>query len=213
MKSQAKLLVISTIALIFFGVAVFFLRGLIFGDVVGTYEQAAANRTEYNDKWVSYEVVACLGKYAEKTESTNFIPTGHEYYYLIWMKDGSFMPISVSKKEDREYLDKLTDATYDYIDKKTEKIEMDPKVFTGTVKSQESKAKTYYMEALNKMNILGKTKNTIYYDLMDCSASKTYYRLLAGGVLLIPVLGYTVAIVNIAKARKKPSKEEEYLPK
>ena len=213
MKSQAKLLVLSTIALIFFGVAVFFLRGLIFGDVVGTYEQAAANRTEYNDKWVSYEVVACLGKYAEKTESTNFIPTGHEYYYLIWMKDGSFMPISVSKKEDREYLDKLTDATYDYIDKKTEKIEMDPKAFTGTVKSQESKAKKYYMEALNKMNILGKTKNTIYYDLMDCSASKTYYRLLAGGVLLIPVLGYTVAIVNIAKARKKPSKEEEYLPK
>ena len=212
MKSQAKLLVISTIALIFFGVAVFFLRGLIFGDVVGTYEQAAANRTEYNDKWVSYEVVACLGKYAEKTESTNFIPTGHEYYYLIWMKDGSFMPISVSKKEDREYLDKLTDATYDYIDKKTEKIEMDSKVFTGTVKSQESKAKTYYMEALNKMNILGKTKNTIYYDLMDCSASKTYYRLLAGGVLLIPVLGYTVAIVNIAKTKKKSS-QEEYLPK
>ena len=213
MKSQAKLLVISTIALIFFGVAVFFLRGLIFGDVVGTYEQAAANRSEYNDKWVSYEVVACLGKYAEKTESTNFIPTGHEYYYLIWMKDGSFMPISVSKKEDREYLDKLTDATYDYIDKKTDEIGMDPKVFTGTVKSQEAKAKTYYMEALNKMNILGKTKNTIYYELMDCSASKTYYRLLAGGVLLIPVLGYTVAIVNIAKARKKPSKEEEYLPK
>ena len=212
MKSQAKLLVISTIALIFFGVAVFFLRGLIFGDVIGTYEQAAANRSEYNDKWVSYEVVACLGKYAEKTESTNFIPTGHEYYYLIWMKDGSFMPISVSKKEDREYLDKLTDATYDYIDKKTEKIEMDPKVFTGTVKSQEAKAKTYYMEALNKMNILGKTKNTIYYDLMDCSASKTYYRLLAGGVLLIPVLGYTVAIVNIAKTKKKSS-QEEYLPK
>lgn len=212
MKSQAKLLVISTIALIFFGVAVFFLRGLIFGDVVGTYEQAAANRTEYNDKWVSYEVVACLGNYAEKTESTNFIPTGHEYYYLIWMKDGSFMPISVSKKEDREYLDKLTDATYDYIDKKTEKIEMDPKVFTGTIKSQEAKAKNYYREALSKMNILGKTKNTIYYDLMDCSASKTYYRLLAGGVLLIPVLGYTVAIVNIAKTKKKSS-QEEYLPK
>lgn len=212
MKSQAKLLVISTIALIFFGVAAFFTRGLIFGGVVGTYEQAVANRSEFNDKWVSYEVVACLGKYAEKTESTNFIPTGHEYYYLIWMKDGSFMPLSVSKKEDREYLDALTDATYDYIDKKTDKIEMDPKVFTGTVKSQEAKAKKYYMEALNKMNILTKTKNTINYDLMDCSASKTYYRLLVGAVLLIPVLGYTVAIINIAKEKKKSSKEE-YLPK
>ena len=213
MKSQIKLLILSTIALLFFGVAAFFLRNLIFGDVVGTYEQAAANRTEYNDKWVSYEVVACLGKYAEKTESTNFIPTGHEYYYLVWMKDGSFMPISVSKKEDREYLDKLTDATYDYVDKKTEKIEMDPKVFTGTVKSQEAKAKGYYQEALAKMNILGKTKHTIYYDLMDCSSSKTHYRLLVGGVLLIPVFGYTVAFINIAKQKKKPSKEEQFLPK
>ena len=213
MKSQAKLLVISTIALIFFGVAVFFLRGLIFGDVVGTYEQAAANRTEYNDKWVSLEVVACLGKYAEKTESTNFIPTGHEYYYLVWMKDGSFMPISVSKKEDREYLDNLTDATYAYIDKETNDIEMDPKVFIGTVKSQEAKAKTYYDEALVKMNIKGNTTHTIYYDIMDCSSSKTHYRLLAGGVLLIPILGYTVAFVNIAKQKKKPSKEEQFLPK
>ena len=105
MKSQVKLLVLSIIALIFFGVAAFFTRHLIFGDVVGTYDQAAANRTEYNDKWVSLEVVACLGKYAEKTESTNFIPTGHDYYYVIWMKDGSFMPISVSSKADREYLD------------------------------------------------------------------------------------------------------------
>lgn len=213
MKSQIKLLVLSTIALLFFGVAAFFLRGLIFGDVVGTYEQAAANRTEYNDKWVSLEVVACLGKYAEKTESTNFIPTGHEYYYLVWMKDGSFMPISVSKKEDREYLDNLTTATYAYIDKETNDIEMDPKVFTGTVKSQESKAKQYYQEALAKMKILGNTEHTIYYDIMDCSASKTYYRCLVGAVLLIPVLGYTVAIVNIVKTKKKPSEEEQFLPK
>ena len=213
MKSQIKLLIISTIALLFFGVAVFFLRNLIFGDVVGTYEQAAANRTEYNDKWVSLEVVACLGKYAEKTESTNFIPTGHEYYYLVWMKDGSFMPISVSKKEDREYLDNLTNATYAYIDKETNDIEMDPKVFIGTVKSQEAKAKTYYDEALVKMNIKGNTTHTIYYDIMDCSSSKTHYRLLAGGVLLIPILGYTVAFVNIAKQKKKPSKEEQFLPK
>ena len=213
MKSPVRLLILSTIALIFFGVATFFLRGLIFGDVVGTYEQAAANRSEYNDKWVSTEVVACLGKYAEKTESTNFIPTGHEYYYLIWMKDGSFMPISVSKKADREYLDSLTNATYDYIDKKTKDIAVESRTFIGTVKSQETKAKTYYDNALTKMKIKGNTTHTIYYELMDCSSSKTHYRLLVGGVLLVPVLGYAVAFANIAKAKKKPSKEEEFLPK
>ena len=213
MKSQVKLLVLSIIALIFFGVAAFFTRHLIFGDVVGTYDQAAANRTEYNDKWVSLEVVACLGKYAEKTESTNFIPTGHDYYYVIWMKDGSFMPISVSSKADREYLDNLTNATYDFIDKKTEQIEMDPKTFIGTVKSQETKAKNYYDEALTKLKIKGNTTHTIYYELMDCTSSKTKYRLLVGGVLLIPTLGFVSFFVNLAKAKKKPSKEEEFLPK
>ena len=213
MKGQVKLFVLSTIALIFIGVAVFFTRNLIFGDVVGTYDQAATNRTEYNDKWVSLEVVACLGKYAEKTESTNFIPTGHDYYYVIWMKDGSFMPISVSSKADREYLDNLTNATYDFIDKKTQQIEMDPKTFVGTVKSQETKAKNYYDEALVKLKIKGNTTHTIYYELMDCTTSKTQYRLLVGGVMLIPVLGYICFFANIAKAKKKSSKEEEYLPK
>lgn len=214
MKSQAKLLILSTVALIFFGVAAFFLRNLIFGDVAGTYEQAAANRPAYNDMWVSLDVVACLGKYAEKTESTNFIPTGHEYYYIVWMKDGSFMPISVSKKKDREYLENLTNATYDYIDKKTQDIAVQPRTFIGTVKSQETKARNYYDQALTRLNIKGNTTKTIYYELMDCSSSKTHYRLLAGGVLLIPIFGYAVAFAGIAKRKKMmASKEEEFLPK
>ena len=214
MKSQAKLLILSTVALIFFGVAAFFLRNLIFGDVAGTYEQAAANRPAYNDMWVSLDVVACLGKYAEKTESTNFIPTGHEYYYIVWMKDGSFMPISVSKKEDREYLENLTNATYDYIDKKTQDIAVQPRTFIGTVKSQETKARNYYDQALTRLNIKGNTTKTIYYELMDCSSSKTHYRLLAGGVLLIPIFGYAVAFAGIAKRKKMmASKEEEFRPK
>ena len=199
MKSQAKLLVLSTVALIFFGVAAFFMRNLIFGDVAGTYEQAAANRSAYNDMWVSLDVVACLGKYAEKTESTNFIPTGHDYYYIVWMKDGSFMPISVSKKEDREYL---------------ENIEVQPRTFIGTVKSQETKAKNYYDQALTRLKIKGNTTKTIYYELMDCSSSKTHYRLLVGGVLLIPVLGYAAAFAGIAKRKKMmASQEDEFLPK
>lgn len=213
MKSQIKLLVLSTIALIVFGLGVFFLRNLIFGDVVGTYEQAAVNRTEYNDKWVSLEVVACLGKYAEKTESTNFIPTGHEYYYVVWMKDGSFMPISVSSKADREYLDNLTNATYDFIDKKTQDITIESKTFIGTVKSQETKAKGYYDNALVNLKIKGNTTKTIYYELMDCSSSKIHYRLLAGGVMLIPVFGYAAAFAGIAKRKKMDSKEGEFLPK
>ena len=214
MKSQAKLLILSTIALIFFGVAAFFMRNLIFGDVAGTYEQAAANRSAYNDMWVSLDVVACLGKYAEKTESTNFIPTGHDYYYIVWMKDGSFMPISVSKKEDREYLENLTNATYDYIDKKTQDIAVQPRTFIGTVKSQETKAKNYYDQALTRLKIKGNTTKTIYYELMDCSSSKTHYRLLVGGVLLIPVLGYAVAFAGIAKRKKMmASQEDEFLPK
>ena len=213
MKNTKKLLVLSTLCLIIFAVAAFFLRHLLFGGVAGTYEQAAADRSKYNDMWVSCDVVACLGKYAEKKESTNFIPTGHSYYYLIWMKDGSFMPMAVSKKEDREYLDKLTDATYDYMDKKTTDIAVEPRTFIGTVKSQEAKAKVYYDEALIKMNIKGNTSHTIYYELMDASNSRTHYLLLVGAVMLIPVFGYVSAFISIAKAKKKPKEEETFLPK
>lgn len=213
MKSGVRLLVVSTLALLLFGTCVFFLRNLIFGGVVGTYEQAVADRSNYKDVWVSYDVVACLGKYAEKTESTNFIPTGHSYYYLVWMKDGSFMPIAVSKKEDREYLDNLTNATYSYMDKETDKIGMEPRTFIGTVSNQETKAKTYYDEALVKLKIKGNTTHTIYYELLDCSSSKTKYMLLAGGVMLIPILGYVIAFINLSKEKKKPGGEEAYLPK
>ena len=94
MKSNKRLLIISIIAFVFFGVICFFLRNLIFGGVAGTYEEAVPNRSEYNDKWISYEVIACLGVYAEETESQYFIPTGHSYYYLIWMADGSIMPLA-----------------------------------------------------------------------------------------------------------------------
>ena len=130
MKS-IRLLIVSLLALALFGTALFFMRNLIFGGVVGTYEEAALNRAEYNDKWISYEVVACLGEYAEETETQYFIPTGHAYYYVIWMADGSIMPLSVSKKADREYLDALTDATYAYIDGTTKMIEMEPRTFVG----------------------------------------------------------------------------------
>ncbi|MBQ5767834.1 MAG: hypothetical protein IIV94_02970, partial [Clostridiales bacterium] len=133
MKGKVRLAVVSVLCLLLFGTCTFFLRNLIFGDVKATYEEAEPNYSEYNDQWISYEVIACLGCYAEGTESYNFIPTGHEYYYMVWMVDGSVMPLSVSKKADREYLDALTDATYDYVDGKTDMIEMEPRTFLGTV--------------------------------------------------------------------------------
>lgn len=109
---NTKLLIISLVAFVFFGIIIFFMRNLIFGGIAGTYEEAQPNKSAYTDKWISYEVIACFGEYAEETETEYFIPTGHSYYYLIWMADGSIMPLSVSKKADKEYLDALTLAKY-----------------------------------------------------------------------------------------------------
>ena len=214
MKNNKKLLIISIIAFVFFGVICFFLRNLIFGGVAGTYEEAVPNRSEYNDKWISYEVIACLGVYAEETESQYFIPTGHSYYYLIWMADGSIMPLSVSKKADREYLDALTEATYDYIDGKTKMIEMEPKTFIGTIKSQETEARKYYDEALSYMGTTTADGWTVRYELLDCTETRVKYILLCSAVMMIPVLGLVVTAVGARKEkRRQENPEQEYLPR
>ena len=214
LKNNKKLLIISIIAFVFFGVICFFLRNLIFGGVAGTYEEAVPNRSEYNDKWISYEVIACLGVYAEETESQYFIPTGHSYYYLIWMADGSIMPLSVSKKADREYLDALSEATYDYIDGKTKMIEMEPKTFIGTIKSQETEAKKYYDEALSYMGTTAADGWTVRYELLDCTETRVKYILLCSAVMMIPVLGLVVTAVGARKEkRRQENPEQDYLPR
>ena len=202
MRNGKGLLIVSIIAFIIPVMAIIFMRDLLFSGVVATYEEAALNQTEYADKWISYEVIACLGEYAEETETHNFIETGHSYYYMIWMADGSIMPLSVSKKEDREYLDALTDATYDYIDGKTKMIEMEPRTFVGVVKSQESEAVSYYNGSLQSAGITPTAGYTIRYELLDCTKNRTDYLLLAGGVMLIPILGVVVTIVGYKKEKK-----------
>ena len=211
---NTRLLIVSILALVLFGTCIFFLRDLIFGGVVGTYEEAQPNMSEYRDKWITYEVTACLGEYAEETETQYFIPTGHTYYYVIWMADGSLMPLSVSKKADREYLDALTEATYDYIDGKTKMIEMEPKTFIGTIKSQETEAKKYYDEALSYMGTTVSDGWTVRYELLDCTETRVKYILLCSAVMMIPVLGLVVTAVGARKEkRRQQNPEQDYLPR
>lgn len=210
---KTSLLVVSILALVLFGACVFFMRDLIFGDVKGTYPEVVDNYKEYSDQWISYEVVGCLGNYAESTESYSFIPTGHEYYYIIWMEDGSIMPMSVSKKADKEYLDALTDATYDYADGTTDTIAIPPRTFIGTVKAQESKVEGYYKEGLNYLDIKEKDGWNINYVLFDCTSTRGGTILLVGAVMLIPILGFVSYFVSASKEKKKKlSPEQEFLP-
>ena len=193
---------------------IFFMRNLLFGGVAGTYEEAQPNKSEYTDKWISYEVIACFGEYAEETETQYFIPTGHSYYYLIWMADGSIMPLSVSKKADREYLDALTQATYDYCNGDTKMIEMEPRTFIGTIKTQEHEALDYYKYALEGMETTEANGWTIRYELMDCTDTRLGYILLCSAVMMIPVLGIVITVVNAKKEKKsKLNADANYLPK
>ncbi len=214
MKSTKSLAIVSILALLLFGTCTFFMRNLLFGGVVATYEQAEPNSSEYKDQWISYEVVACLGCYAESTETYSFIPTGHSYYYAIWMEDGSIMPLSVSKKADRDYLDALTDATYDYVDGKTKMIEMEPRTFTGTIGTQDKEIAGYYKDALTSIDISESDGWVIRSVLLDCSNTRTGYLLLVGAVMMIPVSGIALTIRNIAKEkRRNKNPEQEYLPR
>ena len=211
---SVKTLIISIFCLILFGACAFYFRNLMFGGIAATYEQAEPNRSEYNEKWISYEVVACLGEFAEGEESYAFIPVGHEYYYLIWMEDGSIMPLSVSKKADKEYLDALTEATYDYIDGTTRMIEMEPRTFVGTVSSLDSDAAPYYKDALRYMEINEADGWVVRNTQLDCSKTRTSYLLLVGAVMIIPVLGITSSVITAKKEkRKKENPEQDYLPR
>ena len=210
-----RLLVVSILAFVLFGAVVFFMRDLIFGGVAATYEEAALNEDAYKEKWISYEVIACLGEYAECDKKDYFITTGHEYYYMIWMYDGSIMPLCVSKKEDKEYLDKMTDATYDYLDGKTDYIEMEPRTFIGTVKAQPSEATNYYNSYLYDLGISAADGFIIRYTLLDCTSTRTGTIVLVCAVMMIPLLGITVCFVSSAKAKKKKDEDpaDMYLPR
>lgn len=214
MNSGKRLLIISLIAFLIPILAIVFMRDLIFKGVVATYEEAALNASEYKDQWISYEVIACLGEYAEETESTNYIPTGHTYYYMCWMADGSIMPLSVSKKEDKQYLDAMTEATYDYLEEKTDYIEMEPRTFIGTVKTQKDEARKYYDEGLAYMETTEANGWVIRYTLLDCSSTRGGTIALIAGVTLIPIFGVVASILSMKKQnRKLKNPEEAYLPK
>ena len=184
---KTGLLVVSIIAFVLFGACAFFMRDLLFGGVKGTYEEVVDNYNAYSEQWISYEVVACLGNYAEETESYSFIPTGHEYYYI---------------------------TTYDYFDGVTKTISVPPREFIGTVKAQKSDAEKYYKEGLDYLKISEKDGWVIRHVLLDCTSSRASTILLVGGVMLIPVFGFVTYFVNAAKEKKKKlNPEEEYLPR
>ena len=214
MKSTVRLAIISVLCLALFGTCTFFMRNLLFSGIAASYEQAEPDYRSYKDQWISYKVVACLGSYAEMTETYSFIPTGHEYYYLIWMEDGSIMPLAVSKKADREYLDAMADATYDYINGNTKMIEMEPRTFIGSLSSQDSEVNGYYRDSLEYLEITEADGWVIRTVLLDCTKTRTSYIVLVGIVMLIPIGGITLSIVNARKEkRKKENPEQDFLPR
>ena len=209
------LLIASILLFVLFGISVFFLRDLLFGDVKATYEEAMYNHEAYKDQWISLDVYGCFGCYAEGTESYSFLSTSHEYYYIIWLDEGKVMPLSVSKKEEKEYLDNLTDATYDYIEGKTAKINLPPHTFTGTVKKQEAEAGLYYTRTLMDWEIDKPHGWEASEVLLDCTSTKGGTIALACGVALIPIFGIVASIISSTDRvkKKKIKPEEEYLPK
>ena len=146
--------------------------------------------------------------------SENHINEVKGVYVPFWMYDGSVMPMCVSKKEDKEYLDKLSDATFDYLDGKTDYIDMEPRTFIGQVKSQPSEALGYYNSELDAWGITAADGYTIRYTLFDCTSTRGGTIALVCAVMLIPILGITVCFVSSAKNKKKnENPEATYLPR
>ena len=93
-------------------------------------------------------------------------------------------------------------------------IEMEPKTFIGTIKSQETEAKKYYDEALSYMGTTVSDGWTVRYELLDCTETRVKYILLCSAVMMIPVLGLVVTAVGARKEkRRQQNPEQDYLPR
>lgn len=213
-KEHVGLLILSVITLFMFGALMFFLKDLIFGGVKATYEEAMYNHTAYIEQWISLDVYGCFGEYCEETETDYFFPTKHTYYYVIWLDDGKVMPLCVSKKEEKEYLDALTDATYAYLYGETPSIQMAPHTFTGTVTAQQSKAGSFYKDFLDEIDVTEENEWEISNVLLVCTSNRASTILMVCAIMLIPILGIVVvAVAAVRNNRKKLKPEEMYLPK
>lgn len=177
--------------------------GYIFkGETVDLYDSIMEDTYPEKGSYVSYEVYAVLGNYAETKHTINgIIPAGKEQHYAIILDDGSITTITVKSKKMIDQLDAMVDATWDYFNNDdAEYIDNDPIVFTGEIISLDHEISGFLDQSLREVGAEG------YFDWNYYSIDATKTRgSVAGSTFGVALLGAVFAVAGFffLRAKKK----------
>ena len=124
-----------------------------------------------SNEYIAAQVYAVVDCYAETTHRRRYLPTRHDYHYILWLNNGSFISLSVSGKSRKAELDRLCDETWSYVNKESTVLTTNPILLEGKLTSLTPKIESYYQSYLEMYGIT-ESGNPIYYMELDCTKTR-----------------------------------------
>lgn len=208
MKKENSIITPIICAILFTIVGVFLFvseRDVLFDNPVEFYELAEKGGIE-KDVYVELYVDGVIGNYAETKHYTNFIPTGTDQHYMLWLQNEEIISLTLTDKKVMEKLDRICDDTWEYIESDAEYYNVQGTTIKGKIYSIDPEIKGYYKQWLDETGITD-AGLVVNYFTIDASVTplKQWLYLL---FCLAMVVGSIVWIV-IALKKKKDAKEAE----
>ncbi len=159
---------------------------------------------------VSVSVDADFGCFATLEHRTNGIKTGEDAYYLVCLYDENdpemsdvYMSLKVKKKADKETLDSICDATFEYLNGTSQKL-ANPVIFEGVLKEMESQEKSYFKSWMSDMGAdESDMEQYCRYFTIDTTVTKGTAIFDICIMLLLIAIGVGVIISTIKAKNKK----------
>lgn len=156
------------------------------------------------DAYVELYVDGVIGNYAETTHTVNFIPTGKDQHYMLWLSNDEIISLTVKDKKLIAKLDEICDDTWDYIESESEEYNVKGTTVKGVINTLDPEIEGYYKQWLNETGIAeaGLDVNYVAIDTTKTRGNSLFMVLffLAGGVAC--VVGLVISI------KKKKAEEE-----
>lgn len=163
------------------------------------------------DDYVSLYVNGVIGNYAETKHYTNFIPTGKDEHYMIWLDNDEIISLAVKKKSIIEQMDKLTDATWAWLDAQnsgdTSATLPQGIILKGRIRTMDPEIEGYYQQCLDELGISSENMK-IYYVNLDTTSTVTGNLMLIIFGLLMTGIGVFCTVNELKKRKHNPVNDD-----
>ncbi len=157
------------------------------------------------DAYVSINVDKVLGNYAETKHYTNFVPTGTDQHFIIWLNDNNFISLTTKNKKVISQLNEIMNDTYEYIESKRNKPLTNTIKLKGIIHTLNPEIVKYYDNYLSEFGITAENANIYYYLTID--TTETFLKVIL--MLLFFALLLTLSIIWAVKDRRKTRNTNE----